>query len=434
MVTYDLMRQQIERETSDYLSHVNNQAVNTSKPTLSYKQGKISFKFMVDEFSRGEVLSVIDILKGYYKHFSEFDASYDYSIVAELEHAWHPEFKDIKKKQNRIKISFKLDTYETSLEHRTNVITFEKEAELSQEEINCILEIWKKYALKTDVESEEKVDVKDVKKNLNELGILVYEVNQNFTWDCIAGYERVKQEVKDAIILPFKHPEVYKGVGKLSRTHFTSNVPRAILFEGPPGTGKTTMARIIANESNLPLIYVPIESIMSCWYGVAERRLSKVFDYSSKLEQSMLFIDEIDSLAGSRDKEMHEATRRILSVLLRKMQGFVSVDNVVTIGATNRANDLDSALLSRFNRTITFPLPDQTERKAIFHYYSKHLNPENIERLAEATKDMSGRDIEDICGDAERIWARKIISDQSEVSPPSFEIYFESVQSKFNDR
>ncbi|MBU1199156.1 MAG: ATP-binding protein [Nanoarchaeota archaeon] len=431
MVTYDLMRQQIERETSDYLSQVDSKAVNISKPKLSYKRGAISIELMVNEFSKGEVLSVVDILKEYYEHFSKLDPSYGgYKIVAELKQAWLQKFKDKEKKQNSMEISFKLDTYTGSADQITNTITFEKEAELSQEEINCFLEIWKKYALKSDIENSGKIDVKG---SLNEIGALLYETNQDFTWKCIAGYEGVKQEVKDTIILPFKHPEVYKGVGELSRTHFTSNVPRAILFEGPSGTGKTTMARVIANESDLPLIYVPIESIMSCWYGVAERRLSRIFDYSSKLEQSILFLDEIDSLAGSREKEMHEATRRILSVLLRKMQGFVSVDNVVTIGATNRVNDLDHALLSRFNRTITFPLPDQGERKAIFHYYAKHLSPEDVEKLTEATEKMSGRDIEDICSDAERIWARKIISDKSEVSPPSFEVYIESVQSKSNN-
>lgn len=431
MVTYDLMRQQIEKETSDYLSQVNSKAVNASNPMLSYKRGAISIEFLVNEFSKGDVLSVVDILKEYYRHFSELDASYGYKIVAELEQDWSQKFKDKEKKQNSMNVAFNLDTYIGSVENRTNSITFEKEAELSQEEINCVLEIWRKYVLKPNMENGEKIDVK---KSLDEIGVLVYEVNPDFTWDCIAGYEGVKQEIKDTIILPFKNPEVYKGVGKLSRTHFTSNVPRAILFEGPPGTGKTTMARVIANESDLPLIYVPIESIMSCWYGVAEKRLSSIFDYSSKLEHSLLFLDEIDSLATSREKEMHEATRRILSVLLRKMQGFVSVDNVITLGATNRVNDLDPALLSRFNKTIRFPLPDQRGRKAIFNYYAKHLNPEDVEKLTEATKKMSGRDIEDICSDAERMWARKIISDKSEVSPPLFQVYSESVQSKSNNR
>lgn len=424
MVTYDLMKQQIDRETSDYLSRVNSKAVNLSKPMLSYKKGAISIELLVNEFSKGDILSVVDILKEYYKHFSELDPYYGYNIVAELEQDWSQKFKDEEKKQNSMNVAFKLDTYRDSIEHRTNTIIFEKEADLSQEEINCVLEIWRKYVLKAKI---------DVKGSLDEMGVLVYEVDQDFTWDCMAGYERVKQEIKDTIILPFKNPEIYKSVGKLSRTHFTSNVPRAILFEGPPGTGKTTMAKVIANESDLPLIYVPIESIMSCWYGVAERKLSEIFDYSSKLEQSLLFLDEIDSLAGSREKEMHEATRRILSVLLRKMQGFVSVDNVITIGATNRVNDLDRALLSRFNRTITFPLPDQSERKAIFNYYAKHLSPEDVEKLTEETEKMSGRDIEDICSDAERIWARKIIYDESEVSPPSSQTYSDSVQSKSNN-
>lgn len=432
MVLYDLMEQQIERETLKYLEQVKNQTVNASEPSLSYKKGEITIEFTVDEFPKGEVLSVIDILNEYYPHFSNLKTLghySNYSIIAELEQDWSQKFKDKEKKKNQMEVSFKLDTY-IELGHTTNVITFKKEAELAQEEINCFLEVWKKYAVRErEVEEVPKEDVKEI---LTELGALVYETNQDFTWDSIAGYQGVKKEVKETVVLPFKHPEIYRGIGELTRTHYSSNVPRAVLFEGPPGTGKTTMAKIIANESGLPLVYVPIESIMSCWYGVAEKRLSRIFDYSSKLEQSVLFLDEIDSLAGSRDKEMHEATRRILSVLLRKMQGFISAENVLTIGATNRVDDLDHALLSRFNRTINFPLPNKYERGVIFHYYAKHLEDENLKELAGSADSKSGRDIEDICGDAERMWASKIIFDESAVSPPPVEFYLEAIKFKFN--
>jgi SpoVK/Ycf46/Vps4 family AAA+-type ATPase len=369
-------------------------------------------------------------MKGYYKEFTGIETFLfdSYIIKAELEKNWFEKLKGKEAKENQIKVSVGFDRYRIDRENPVNHITFEKETELSQEEINCFLETWKKYAKKEDCSESNK---ESIIQNLTDVGAIVYDINKDFTWNSIAGYEPVKKEVKETIILPFKHPEVYKRINQLTRIQTASNIPRAVLFEGPPGTGKTTTARIIANESGLPLIYVPIESIMSKWYGVSEKKLAHIFDDASKLEKSILFLDEIDSLAGSRNDDMHEATRRILSVLLRKMQGFMSIENVITLGATNRMNDLDHALISRFNRTIHFPLPNLDERKAIFKHYAKQLDEEELITLANKTDKRSGRDIEDICGDSERMWASKLISEGAEVSPPSLESYIEALKFKF---
>ena len=219
----------------------------------------------------------------------------------------------------------------------------------------------------------------------------------------------VKGKIKETIILPLKNPDVYDKIAQMTRKIFESNRPRAVLFEGSPGVGKTTVARIISGEVNIPLVYVPIESIMSKWYGQSSQNLSKIFEASEEMGGAIIFLDEIDSLAASRDQNMFEATRRVLSVLLRKLDGIDAATRTITIGATNRTNDLDNALLSRFDQRIFFPLPNTSERAAIFLNYAQHLSDEESNELGKSTESFSGRTIKDICEFAERRWARRIM-------------------------
>ena len=127
---------------------------------------------------------------------------------------------------------------------------------------------------------------------------------------------------------------------------------------------------------------------------------------------------------------MHEATRRVLSVLLRNLQGIAQSENVLVIGATNRAGDLDRALVSRFNRVVRFELPNASERVEIFRLYAGHLAKEHLEALAENSQGKSGRDLEDICGEAERRWAHQVIAEGSQPSAPPFDKYVESLATK----
>ncbi len=441
MVSYDQMKDILMKDISDYLSN-NPKSIDPEKPkqlylpAISYKQGTIEIRMCADKLNAGNFLEAIDLLKEYYKNFSGLRAYAGiYKITAELEDTtWkYKELPDSEKKQNETYIEFNFDHYLTerdfavqdggvrSLE-KTNIVIFEKKAELKQEEINCVFDFWRKYVVGG---TKRKIDPKE---ELRSLGVTIYEADGEFTWDSLAGYDLIKQQIKDSIILPFQNPEVYSSITKFTRTKDTKNIVRAVLFEGPPGTGKTISAKVIGNETKVPLVYVPIESIMSCWYGMAEKRLASIFAYCSQLEKAMIFLDEIDSLAGSRDKEMHEATRRILSVLLREIEGFSSSDSLLTLGATNTVKSLDKALLSRFDRIVSFPLPNAHERAAIFKYYAKQLDSDGLEKIAKSTNEHSGRDIEDICADAERVWARRIIDEKLEPSPPPLEVYLESLK------
>lgn len=234
------------------------------------------------------------------------------------------------------------------------------------------------------------------------------------SWDNIAGYDQQKREIEDTILLALQSPEVYDEIARGTRSKFETNRPRAVLFEGPPGTGKTSSARVIAKQAGVPLLYVPLEVIMSKYYGESERLLGNVFTLANEIPNgAIIFLDEIDSFAVARDSEMHEATRRILSVILRQIDGFEQEKKVVVIAATNRKQDLDPALISRFDLMISFGLPDQKTREEIAAQYAKHLRKSELVRFASATEEMSGRDIRDVCQQAERHWASKLIRGQA---------------------
>ncbi|KAL4019750.1 hypothetical protein IC575_018506 [Cucumis melo] len=254
--------------------------------------------------------------------------------------------------------------------------------------------------------------------SLEAMGVKVYGLDEphvnstenEISWDNIAGYDQQKREIEDSILMTLHNPELFDDIAHGTRRRFESNRPRAVLFEGPPGTGKTSSARVIANQAGVPLVYVPLEVIMSKYYGESERLLGKVFSLANELSTgAIIFLDEVDSFAISRDSEIHEATRRVLSVLLRQIDGFEQDRKVIVIAATNRKQDLDPALISRFDLMITFGLPDERNREEIAVQYAKQLTKPELKEFARNTDGMSGRDIRDICQQAERSWASKII-------------------------
>ena len=171
-------------------------------------------------------------------------------------------------------------------------------------------------------------------------------------WAALAGGEEIARSVEEALLLPLRHPAAFQSVLAATRASALPPPvrPTALLYHGPPGTGKTAAARIAAEVAGLPLVVAPLESLISKWFGEGEQRLAALFARCEQLGPCVLFLDELDALAGARGRgEMHEATRRMLSVLLRHLDGFDAVEHVALIAATNRPEDLDPALASRFD-------------------------------------------------------------------------------------
>ncbi|EGR27614.1 hypothetical protein IMG5_193130 [Ichthyophthirius multifiliis] len=265
---------------------------------------------------------------------------------------------------------------------------------------------------------------------INQLGVTVFmpeQKNSDLDWDYLAGYEQQKRDIEDTVLLSLQYPDIYDKITNVTRMKQEPNRPKAVIFEGPPGTGKTTSAKIIAQQVNIPLIYMPLEAFMSKFYGESEKQLSDIWEACKQLGKTIIFIDEIDAIAGSRDSDMHEASRRILSTLLRKIDSFESNQDVLLICATNRKQDLDAAMLSRIDISIKFENPDTLSREAIFKRYAKQLNQNQLQQLAQMSDNFSGRNISDVCKDAERRWASKLIRKEVEGNAPDFEQYKSSL-------
>ncbi|EME30011.1 AAA-type ATPase isoform 1 [Galdieria sulphuraria] len=249
----------------------------------------------------------------------------------------------------------------------------------------------------------------ELEEKLSRFGASVYHSEECLSWDTLAGYNELKQRVEETVTLALKYPEVYDMIAKNTRERFETNRPKAILFEGPPGTGKTSMARIIASRVGVPFVHVTMENVTSKYYGDSEKRLGKILKIANDYGPTVIFVDEIDAIALSRDKDLHEASRRVMSVLLRHLDGLEGQQQSILIAATNRKNDLDAALLSRFDMVFTFGLPDIKSREQILGLYAKHLSEKDRETLASLTAGFSGRTLLDACEEVERRWAGKII-------------------------
>jgi len=229
---------------------------------------------------------------------------------------------------------------------------------------------------------------------LREVYVEVPEVH----WDDIGGLEDVKQELREAVEWPLKHPEYFKEMG--------IEPPKGILLYGPPGCGKTLLAKAVATESEANFIAVKGPEILSKWVGESEKAVREIFAKARQAAPCVVFFDEIDSIVPKRGMRYDAGvTDRIVNQLLTEMDGIAKLEGVVVIGATNRPDILDPALLrpGRFDRIIYVPPPDKQARLEIFKVHTRNMplaEDVNLEELAELTEGYTGADIAALCREA----------------------------------
>jgi len=223
-------------------------------------------------------------------------------------------------------------------------------------------------------------------------------------WGDVGGLEDVKTKLREAVELPLKDPESFVRLG--------IRPPRGILLYGPPGTGKTLLAKAVANESEANFISIKGPEVMSKWVGESEKAVRQIFKKARQVSPCIVFLDEIDAIGHRRGGGMDDGvTERVVNQLLTSMDGLENMEGVVVIGATNRPDMVDPALLraGRFDRILLIPVPDEPARLAILRVHSQKmpLQSVNLPLLAKDLDGYTGADIESVCREAGMIALRQ---------------------------
>ncbi|MFB6281323.1 MAG: proteasome-activating nucleotidase, partial [Haloferacaceae archaeon] len=230
--------------------------------------------------------------------------------------------------------------------------------------------------------------------------VMQVEHSPDVRYEDIGGLESQMQEVRETVELPLDRPEMFDEVGV--------DPPSGVLLHGPPGTGKTMLAKAVANETDATFIKMAGSELVRKFIGEGSRLVRDLFDLAEEREPAVIFIDEIDAIASKRTESKTSGdaeVQRTMMQLLSEMDGFDERGEVRIIAATNRFDMLDEAILrpGRFDRLIEVPKPDLEGREVIFRIHTRDMNVADdvdYEALAERTEDASGADIKAVCTEA----------------------------------
>jgi len=253
------------------------------------------------------------------------------------------------------------------------------------------------------------------------------EAVPQITYEDIGGLREEVKKVREMVELPLKRPEIFSRLG--------IEPPKGVLLYGPPGTGKTLLAKAVANESESNFIQVKGPSLLSMWVGKSEEGIRKIFERARQVSPCIVFFDEIDSIASKRGQSMgggSKVTENVLNQLLAEMDGIEDLNNVIVVGATNRPDILDPALLrpGRFDRIVFVPVPEAKGRLQILKIHTKNMPLDksvDLEKMSEETEGYTGADLEALAKEAAMLALRED-KDIKHVTAKHFEKAIDKVQ------
>lgn len=219
----------------------------------------------------------------------------------------------------------------------------------------------------------------------------------NIDWDDVVGLDLVKKNINEIVLWPMQRPDIFKGL---------RGPPKGLLLFGPPGTGKTMIGKCIASQVKATFFSISASSLTSKWVGEGEKMVRALFHLSRKMQPSVIFVDEIDSLLSQRSENENEGSRRIKTEFLVQFDGLgtSNEDRILLIGATNRPQEIDEAARRRLVKRIYVPLPEAESRKRMIRNllsdYSNVLTTENLDAIATDTDGYSGSDMFNLCREA----------------------------------
>lgn len=257
----------------------------------------------------------------------------------------------------------------------------------------------------------EEVSLNGYERSVLASVITPHDIDVSF--EDIGGLEDVIEELTESVIYPLTSPEIFQESSLLE-------APKGVLLYGPPGCGKTMIAKALARESGANFISIRMSSIMDKWYGESNKIVDAIFSLANKIQPCIIFIDEIDSFLRQRASSDHEVTAMLKAEFMTLWDGLTSNGKVMVLGATNRINDIDSAFLRRLPKRFPVSLPNADQRYKILSKFLKDTKVDprdfDLDYIVQCTAQMSGSDLRELCRDAALTAARDYIKEKRKIT------------------